>query len=90
MLQTYLQSTNLRVEEWRLKRRDAENWMRHRQLPHDLCEKVREFIQYNWMATQGVDEKSIQCGLPAHLHHDIHRHLYWDLIKRVNFCVILI
>ncbi|KAG6508222.1 cyclic nucleotide-gated ion channel 17-like [Zingiber officinale] len=82
-IQTYLQSTNLRVEEWRLKRRDAENWMRHRQLPHVLCERVREFIQYNWMATQGVDEKSILCVLPAHLHRDIHRHLCWDLVRRV-------
>ncbi|KAJ6758733.1 CYCLIC NUCLEOTIDE-GATED ION CHANNEL 15-RELATED-RELATED [Salix koriyanagi] len=32
-MQTYLQSITVRLEEWRLKRRDTEEWMRHRQLP---------------------------------------------------------
>ncbi|KAL0403223.1 UNVERIFIED_CONTAM: Cyclic nucleotide-gated ion channel 1 [Sesamum radiatum] len=32
-MQTYLQSTTLRLEEMRVKRRDAEQWMSHRLLP---------------------------------------------------------
>lgn len=35
-MQTYLQSITVRFEEWRLKRRDTEEWMRHRQIPQNL------------------------------------------------------
>uniref|UniRef100_A0A6N2KII1 Cyclic nucleotide-binding domain-containing protein n=1 Tax=Salix viminalis TaxID=40686 RepID=A0A6N2KII1_SALVM len=41
LAQTYLQSITVRLEEWRLKRRDTEEWMRHRQLPQTLRERVR-------------------------------------------------
>uniref|UniRef100_A0A1D1YUG8 Putative cyclic nucleotide-gated ion channel 14 n=1 Tax=Anthurium amnicola TaxID=1678845 RepID=A0A1D1YUG8_9ARAE len=84
-MQTYLQSMTVRLEEWRLKRRDTEEWMRHRQLPHDLRERVRRFVQYKWLATQGVDEESILRSLPTDLHRDIKRHLCLDLVRRVPF-----
>lgn len=35
-VQTYLQSITVRFEEWRLKRWDTEEWMRHRQIPQNL------------------------------------------------------
>ncbi|KAG0468652.1 hypothetical protein HPP92_017980 [Vanilla planifolia] len=38
-MQTYLQSITIRLEEWRLKRRDTEEWMSHRQLPRELRER---------------------------------------------------
>ncbi|KAI3435404.1 Cyclic nucleotide-binding domain-containing protein [Psidium guajava] len=82
-MQTYLQSLTVRLEEWRLKRRDTEEWMRHRQLPQDLRERVRRFVQYKWLATHGVDEESILHGLPADLRRDIQRHLCLDLVRRV-------
>ncbi|KAJ1420117.1 RmlC-like jelly roll fold [Sesbania bispinosa] len=53
-MQTYLQSITVRLEEWRLKRRDTEEWMSHRQLPQHLRERVRRFVQYKWLATRGV------------------------------------
>lgn len=84
-MQTYLQSITLRLEEWRLKRRDTEEWMRHRQLPEDLKHRVRRFVQYKWVATRGVDEESILRGLPADLRRDIQRHLCLDLVRRVPF-----
>ncbi|KAH0865708.1 hypothetical protein HID58_082919 [Brassica napus] len=58
-MQTYLQSITVRLEEWRLKRRDTEEWMGHRQLPQNLRERVRRFVQYKWLATRGVDEETI-------------------------------
>lgn len=82
--QTYLQSITVRVEEWRLKQRDTEEWMRHRQLPHELRERVRRFIQYKWLATRGVNEESILQALPADLRRDIKRHLCLGLVRRVN------
>ncbi|XP_010525915.1 PREDICTED: probable cyclic nucleotide-gated ion channel 14 [Tarenaya hassleriana] len=82
-MQTYLQSITVKLEEWRLKRRDTEEWMRHRQLPQNLKERVRRFVQYKWLATRGVDEESILCSLPADLRRDIQRHLCLDLVRRV-------
>ncbi|KAF9595674.1 hypothetical protein IFM89_002578, partial [Coptis chinensis] len=40
-LQTYLQSNTVRLEEMRVKRRDAEQWMSHRLLPENLRERMR-------------------------------------------------
>jgi len=81
--QTYLQSITVRLEEWRLKRRDTEEWMKHRQLPQFLRERVRRFVQYKWLATRGVDEETILRGLPTDLRRDIQRHLCLDLVRRV-------
>ncbi|XP_022749449.1 cyclic nucleotide-gated ion channel 17-like isoform X2 [Durio zibethinus] len=84
-MQTYLQSLTVRLEEWRLKRRDTEEWMTHRQLPEDLRHRVRRFVQYKWLATRGVNEEAILRGLPADLRRDIQRHLCLDLVRRVPF-----
>ncbi|KAM5554001.1 cyclic nucleotide-gated ion channel 17-like [Rosa sericea] len=84
-MQTYLQSITVRLEEWRLKRRDTEEWMGHRQLPENLRQRVRRFVQYKWLATRGVDEEAILHGLPADLRRDIQRHLCLDLVRRVPF-----
>ncbi|KAF3571673.1 hypothetical protein F2Q69_00062677 [Brassica cretica] len=43
-MQTYLQSITVRLEEWRLKRRDTEEWMGHRQLPQNLRERLLDAI----------------------------------------------
>lgn len=84
-MQTYLASITKRLEEWRLKRRDTEEWMRHRQLPPNLRQRVRRYVQYKWLATRGVDEESTLQGLPTDLRRDIQRHLCLDLVRRVPF-----
>lgn len=84
-MQTYLQSLTVRLEEWRLRRRDTEEWMRHRQLPQDLQERVRRFTHYKWLTTRGVDEESVLKALPTDLRRDIQRHLCLDLVRRVPF-----
>ncbi|CAI9272950.1 unnamed protein product [Lactuca saligna] len=82
-MQTYLQSTTVRLEEWRVRRTDTEQWMRHRQLPPELREAVRRYDQYKWVATRGVDEESLLKDLPLDLRRDIKRHLCYDLVRRV-------
>lgn len=82
-MQTYLQSTTVRLEEWRIKRTDTEQWMRHRQLPPELRQSVRKYDQYKWLATRGVDEEALLKGLPMDLRRDIKRHLCLDLVRRV-------
>ncbi|XP_076884392.1 protein CNGC15b-like [Bidens hawaiensis] len=82
-MQTYLQSTTVRLEEWRIRRTDTEQWMHHRQLPPELRQSVRRYDQYKWVATRGVDEESLLRGLPLDLRRDIKRHLCYDLVRRV-------
>ncbi|GAB4825411.1 Protein CNGC15c [Ancistrocladus abbreviatus] len=82
-MQTYLQSTTVRLEEWRIRRTDTEQWMHHRQLPQELRQSVRRYDQYKWVATRGVDEEALLKGLPLDLRRDIKRHLCLDLVRRV-------
>ncbi|KAE8697677.1 putative cyclic nucleotide-gated ion channel 16 [Hibiscus syriacus] len=84
-MQSYLQSTTARLEEWRIRRRDTEEWMRHRQLPPDLQDRVRRFVNYQWVATRGVDEEAILKALPLDLRRQIQRHLCLALVRRVPF-----
>ncbi|KAL8459420.1 hypothetical protein ACS0TY_036781 [Phlomoides rotata] len=84
-VQTYLQSTTARLEEWRVKRRDTEEWMNHRQLPPNLQDRVRRFVQYNWLSTRGVKEEEILQALPLDLRREIQKHLCLDLVRRVPF-----
>lgn len=74
----------VRFEEWRVKRRDTEEWMKHRELPEDLQERVRQFVQYKWQATRGVNEESILRSLPLDLRREIQRHLCIALVRRVS------
>ncbi|KAG6387765.1 hypothetical protein SASPL_152957 [Salvia splendens] len=82
-MQTYLQSTTLRLEEMRVKRRDAEQWMSHRLLPDNLKERITRYEHYKWQETRGVDEENLIRNLPKDLRRDIKRHLCLDLLKRV-------
>nr|KYP72139.1 Cyclic nucleotide-gated ion channel 1 [Cajanus cajan] len=82
-MQTYLQSTTTRLEEMRVKRRDAEQWMSHRLLPDSLRERIRRYEQYRWQETRGVDEDNLISNLPKDLRRDIKRHLCLALLMRV-------
>ncbi|KAK7345560.1 hypothetical protein VNO77_16165 [Canavalia gladiata] len=82
-MQTYLQSTTMRLEEWRVRRTDTERWMHHRQLPRYLKQNVRRHDQFRWVATRGVDEETILRDLPVDLRRDIKRHLCLNLVRQV-------
>ncbi|KAH7682336.1 cyclic nucleotide gated channel protein [Dioscorea alata] len=82
-MQTYLQSTTRRIEEMRVKRQDAEQWMSHRLLPDILRERIRRHEQYRWQETRGVDEQQLVMNLPKDLRRDIKRHFCFALLKRV-------
>lgn len=64
--------------------------MRHRQLPPELQERVRRFVQYQWIATRGVDEKSILNSLPLDIRRQIQRHLCLAHVHRVSLCCVLL
>ncbi|KAH0467870.1 hypothetical protein IEQ34_002903 [Dendrobium chrysotoxum] len=82
-VQSYLQATTARLEEWRIKRNDAERWMQHRQLPAELRQCIRRYNEYKWLATRGVDEQAVLGSLPLGLRREIKRHLCLNLVRRV-------
>ncbi|GMY10319.1 protein CNGC15b-like [Fagus crenata] len=82
-MQRYVQSATRRLEEWRIKRTDTEQWMHHRQLPPELKQSIRQYDQYKWLATRGVDEETLLNGLPMELRREIKRHLCLSLVRRV-------
>ncbi|KAJ7962563.1 cyclic nucleotide-gated ion channel 1 [Quillaja saponaria] len=82
-MQTYLQSTTVRVEEMRVKRQDAEQWMSHRMLPDNLRERIRRYEHYKWQENRGVEEEALIHNLPKDLRRDVKRHLCWALLKKV-------
>ncbi|KAL0309324.1 UNVERIFIED_CONTAM: Cyclic nucleotide-gated ion channel 1 [Sesamum radiatum] len=82
-MQKYLQSITVRIEEMRMRRRDAEQWMSHRMLPENLRARIRRYEQYKWQENRGVEEESLIRNLPKDLRRDIKRHLCWTLLTRV-------
>ncbi|XP_040988337.1 cyclic nucleotide-gated ion channel 1-like isoform X2 [Juglans microcarpa x Juglans regia] len=82
-MQKYLQSTTVRVEEMRVRKTDAEQWMSQRMLPNELRERVRRYEQYKWLETRGVEEENLIRNLPKDLRRDIKRHLCLDLLMKV-------
>ncbi|GLT71979.1 hypothetical protein SLA2020_439560 [Shorea laevis] len=82
-MQKYLQSTTVRVEEMRVKRTDAEQWMSHRMLPKNLRDRIRRYEHYKWQENRGVEEENLVRNLPKDLRRDIKRHLCLGLLKRV-------
>lgn len=83
-MQTYIQSINNRLDEWRVKKSDKEHWMHHRQLPQQLRESVHRYDRYKWVATYGVDEETLLSELPKGLRMQIKRHLCLNLVRRVR------
>ncbi|KAG7558040.1 Ion transport domain [Arabidopsis suecica] len=82
-MQKYLESTTVREEEMRVRKRDAEQWMSHRMLPDDLRKRIRRYEQYKWQETRGVEEENLLRNLPKDLRRDIKRHFCLDLLKKV-------
>ncbi|KAG5543287.1 hypothetical protein RHGRI_016131 [Rhododendron griersonianum] len=71
------------LEERRVKMREVEQWMSTRSLPASLRERIKQYEQYKWQKTRGVDEENLISNLPKDLRRDIKRHLGLDRLKRV-------
>ncbi|KAK4488984.1 hypothetical protein RD792_004775 [Penstemon davidsonii] len=87
-MQNFLQALGRRRLELSLRRRDVEQWMRHRRLPEGLRRRVREAERFNWAATRGVNEGMLMEDLPEDLQRDIRRHLF-KFVKKVRIFQLL-
>ncbi|KAI3522972.1 hypothetical protein L1887_01024 [Cichorium endivia] len=82
-MQQYLESRTKRLEEYRVKRMDSEQWMHHRHLPHEMRERIRRHDLFKWITTRGVDEEEILRALPLDLRRDVKRYVCAELVRRV-------
>ncbi|CAN0902221.1 Probable cyclic nucleotide-gated ion channel 20, chloroplastic [Linum grandiflorum] len=81
-MQNFLQALGRRRLEMSLRRRDVDQWMRHRRFSPELRRKVLEAERYNWAATRGVNEEMLLENLPEDLQREIRRHLF-KFVKKV-------
>ncbi len=72
-------------EQSQLRIRDREWWMRRRQLPLQLRQRVCKYERQKWAATRGIDEEATVQDLPEGLRRDIKRHLCLDLVRQVTW-----
>ncbi|PKA57389.1 Cyclic nucleotide-gated ion channel 2 [Apostasia shenzhenica] len=82
-IQVFLHAVMARRRKMQVRCRDMEWWMRRRQLPSQLRQRVRQFEWQKWTATRGEDEMEMIKDLPEGLRRDIKHHLCLDLIKQV-------
>ncbi|KAL3570722.1 hypothetical protein D5086_027971, partial [Populus alba] len=81
-MQNFLQALGRRRSEMSLRRRDVDQWMKHRRLPVELRRRVIEAERYHWASTRGVNEEMLLENLPEDLQRDIRRHLF-KFVKKV-------
>ncbi|CAI9780681.1 unnamed protein product [Fraxinus pennsylvanica] len=82
-IQVFLHAVMARKRKMQLRCRDMEWWMRRRQLPSQLRQRVRRYERERCTAMGGDDEMELIKDLPEGLRRDIKRYLCLDLIKKV-------
>ncbi|CAM6081757.1 unnamed protein product [Calypogeia fissa] len=82
-IQVFLQSTTAKKVAMQLKMRDIEWWMKRRQLPRSVRQRVRQSEREKWAESEGVEEAQLIAELPEGLRRDVKRHLCVDLVRKV-------
>ncbi|KAM7520686.1 hypothetical protein LguiB_019648 [Lonicera macranthoides] len=82
-IQVFLLAVMAKKRKMQLRCRDMEWWMKRRQLPSQLRQRVRHYERHQWAAMGGQDEIELIKDLPEGLRRDIKRFLCLDLIKKV-------
>ncbi|CAL4936067.1 unnamed protein product [Urochloa decumbens] len=82
-IQVFLHAVLARKRKMQLRFRDMEWWMRRRQLPSRLRQRVRKYERERWAAVTGDEEMEMIKDLPEGLRRDIKRYLCLELVKQV-------
>ncbi|KAJ7974842.1 putative Cyclic nucleotide-gated ion channel [Quillaja saponaria] len=82
-IQIFLHTIMSNKKKMQLQYRDMEWWMKRRQLPYHLRERVRNYERQRLATMEGIDEIELIQHLPDGLRRDIKRYLCLDLIKKV-------
>lgn len=83
-MKVFLHVVMAKKRNMQLKCRDLEWWMRRRQLPSQLRQRVRQFERQRWATMGGEDEMELVKDFPEGLRRDIKWFLCLDLIKKVH------
>jgi cyclic nucleotide gated channel len=83
ILKVFLHAVMAKKRKMQIRCRDMEWWMKRRQLPSRLRQRVRRFERQRWNALGGEDELELIHDLPPGLRRDIKRYLCFDLINKV-------
>ncbi|XP_057768654.1 cyclic nucleotide-gated ion channel 2-like isoform X1 [Salvia miltiorrhiza] len=82
-IQVFLHAVMAKKRKMQLRTRDTEWWMKRRQLPSELRQRVRRYEHQKWATLGCDDEMELIQDLPEGLRRDIKRFLCLDLIKKV-------
>ncbi|XP_071729862.1 cyclic nucleotide-gated ion channel 2 [Rutidosis leptorrhynchoides] len=82
-IQVFLHAVMAKKRKMQLRCRDMEWWMKRRQLPSILRQRVRHYERQNWALMGGEDEMELIKDLPEGLRRDLKRFLCLDLIRMV-------
>ncbi|KAI0529635.1 hypothetical protein KFK09_002189 [Dendrobium nobile] len=82
-IKVFLHSTTCKKKTLHMKMRSMDWWMRQRQLPKSIRQRVRQYERQRWAAMRGVDECNMISNLPQGLRRDIKYHLCLDLVRQV-------
>lgn len=82
-IKVFLHAAISKKQSMQLRMRNMEWWMRRRQLPHHLRQRVRHYERQKWAAMRGVDEGGMINDLPEGLRRDVKYHLCLDLVRQV-------
>ncbi|KAL7135694.1 hypothetical protein ABFS83_11G115100 [Erythranthe nasuta] len=82
-IQVFLHAVMAKKRKMQLRCRDMEWWMRRRQLPSELRQRVRRYEHQRWAVMGGDDEMELIRDLPEGLRRDIKRFLCLELVKKV-------
>lgn len=83
-MKVLLENVTEEKSKMELRCRDMEWWMRRRQLPSVLRQRVRHHERQKWMLMGGEDEMELLKDLPEGLRRDIKHFLFLEFIRMVN------
>ncbi|PON60004.1 Voltage dependent potassium channel [Parasponia andersonii] len=82
-IQVFLHMVMANKKKMQLQYQDLEWWMKRRQLPSHLRERVRHFQRQSWASMGGQDEMELMQHFPDGLRRDIRRYLCIELVMKV-------
>ncbi|KAI9188394.1 hypothetical protein H9P43_002785 [Blastocladiella emersonii ATCC 22665] len=71
------------AEKYRFKMTYLRDFLRAREFPVGLQQKILQHEEFLWMKGQGMDEDKLFENLPKSLRQDVCNHLYMDLVEQV-------
>ncbi|KAL8172345.1 hypothetical protein V2J09_024149 [Rumex salicifolius] len=83
-IQVFLHTVMSNKRKMQLRCGDIEWWMKRRQLPSNLRQRVRQFETQRWITSGAVNEMELIKDLPEGLRRDIKRYICLDLIKKIT------